>query len=251
LEQIVAVDPSFRDAQVRLGKANSQRRIANLLNDIRHLHSAGRWEAVVAAGAELAKLDATAGDPDGLVTDARAQLAETEVAQRYAAGIRQLDDGSPAEAAATFEGVLRDRPGYRDAAELLARIREPGRPAVPPPAPRRFVPEPRTLRVGQWVRAVAFSPDGTRLATGSRQRVRVWDLRTGMVLWQRKTDGFDDDVTSVAFSPDGSCLVSAASVGTAKVFDGWVSINRPSMIFDLSACQAARSRHQSWAWSFQ
>jgi len=226
LEQIVAMDRDYGDVAERLAEAKVRRRISGMQEDIRALHAAGRWDAVVAGSADLAALDPGAADPDGLVTNARAQLADADLAARYMVGVRQLDQGELTEAVTTFEGVLRDRPGYREAAAMLARAGQDRRPS--PAVPELFVPEPRTLRVGQWVRAVAFSPDGTRLATGSRQRVRVWDLRTGTVLWQRKTDGFDDDVISVTFSPDGSWLASAASVGTAKFLDGIASIERPS-----------------------
>jgi len=72
---------------------------------------------------------------------------------------------------------------------------------------------PRTLNVGEWVRAVAFSPDGTRLAIGSSMRVSLWNLRTGDNIWKRRI-GLPLSrtfVNAVAFSPDGTRLAIGSS----------------------------------------
>jgi WD40 repeat protein len=68
------------------------------------------------------------------------------------------------------------------------------------------------------VTSVAFSPDGQRLATASRDKTaKVWDARTGQEL--RALKGHTDDVTSVAFSPDGQRLATTSGDGTARVWD--------------------------------
>jgi hypothetical protein len=65
---------------------------------------------------------------------------------------------------------------------------------------------------------VAFSPDGTRLLTGSDDRTaRVWDARTGTPLLELK--GHTGSVRSVAFSPDGTRLVTGSLDRTARVWD--------------------------------
>ncbi|HEY0380370.1 MAG TPA: hypothetical protein VGC87_25885 [Pyrinomonadaceae bacterium] len=53
---------------------------------------------------------------------------------------------------------------------------------------------------------VAFSPDGSRLATSTKQTVEVWDVKTGELAQTLR--GHEVDVTSVSFSPDGRFLVS-------------------------------------------
>ncbi|RYO76123.1 hypothetical protein DL764_010304 [Monosporascus ibericus] len=71
---------------------------------------------------------------------------------------------------------------------------------------------------GDSVRSVAFSADGSRLASGSNDRtVKVWDAATGACL--STLTGHGGWVNSVAFSADGSRLASGSEDRTVKVWD--------------------------------
>ena len=69
------------------------------------------------------------------------------------------------------------------------------------------------------LRSVAFSPDGSILATaGDNFMVRLWDADTGDAVGEPLI-GDPTWVSSVAFAPDGSLLASANSDGTVRVWD--------------------------------
>ena len=64
--------------------------------------------------------------------------------------------------------------------------------------------------------SVAFSPDGSRLASGSWDRtVRIWNVATGQA--EQTLKGHSRLVNSVVFSPDGSRLASGSDDCTVRV----------------------------------
>ena len=66
--------------------------------------------------------------------------------------------------------------------------------------------------------AVAFSPDGTQLLSGSFDHtLRLWDAASGECLQAFK--GHESLVASVAFSPDGSQLLSGSFDSTLRLWD--------------------------------
>src|SRR5204862_215956 len=68
------------------------------------------------------------------------------------------------------------------------------------------------------LRAVAFSPDGSQVASGSANGiVRLWDPATRPAL--HTLEGHLDSVWAVAFSPDGSRLASGSDDGTVRLWD--------------------------------
>jgi WD40 repeat protein len=67
------------------------------------------------------------------------------------------------------------------------------------------------------VRGVAFSPDGTRLATASHiGAVQVWDAASGKKLLEVRISGL---LVGLAFSPDGTRLATASADTSARVWD--------------------------------
>jgi hypothetical protein len=67
--------------------------------------------------------------------------------------------------------------------------------------------------------SVSFSPDGTRIVSGSSDcTVRVWDAATGLPLGE-PFQGHTSSVSSVSFSPDGTCILSGSYDSTVRVWD--------------------------------
>jgi WD40 repeat protein len=67
------------------------------------------------------------------------------------------------------------------------------------------------------VYTLAFSPDGSRLASGGNDNVIIiWDPKFGDSLLELR--GHAAYVHAVSFSPDGASLVSASGDGTVRVW---------------------------------
>ena len=68
------------------------------------------------------------------------------------------------------------------------------------------------------VQSVAFSPDGSKLASGSVDKtVQVWNMMTGQA--EQILEGHSGRIQSVAFSPDGSKLASGSYDKTVRVWN--------------------------------
>jgi tetratricopeptide (TPR) repeat protein len=175
LENIRALDANYPDLTRRLQLASSKRRIADLQADIRTLAAAGQWAAVLAAGQELARLDPTQANPDGLVGRAQAELSEARrrrLAELYNQAGQAEAAGRFGEAVAALSQITRLDPANAEVARRLSELRErsaerpypapsphptsspappPGPPDGPIAAPVYFAPPPERKRSRGWI----------------------------------------------------------------------------------------------------
>ena len=67
------------------------------------------------------------------------------------------------------------------------------------------------------VYSVSFSPDGTKVASGSYREVKLWDVTSGECL--QTLEGHSGWVRSVSFSPDGTKIASGSRDDTIKIWE--------------------------------
>src|SRR2546423_1944106 len=100
------------------------------------------------------------------------------------------------------------------------------------------------------VRAVAWSPDGSRIASaGIDKTVRIWDATSARHIYTYR--GHSDWVRAVAWSPTGSCIASASDDQTVHV---WDAEHPPGMLqlrnfLAVNAYRGHSDRVNAVAWS--
>ena len=68
------------------------------------------------------------------------------------------------------------------------------------------------------VTALAYAPDGERLATVSEDSTgRIWDAKTGQMVWV--LSGHEEALSAVVFSPDGRWISTSSYDGTIRIWD--------------------------------
>ena len=70
----------------------------------------------------------------------------------------------------------------------------------------------------ETVNSVAFSPDGTKIISGSADNtVKIWNANTGECI--KTLEGHSEYVEPVAYSPDGTKIIGGLYDGTIKIWD--------------------------------
>jgi len=217
-EPITAAPPSFFDAVTRL--ARRHRAAATAVAGIAvSLVAAVIGISAFAIRAERAREEATRQTAVAVLERAAADRERDAAAQAQAAAeaaatkakrqvyrrlVNQLDmalDGPGRETARIFfrEAEAAYREAYGDDGRLPLELTLLG--------PELDGAMHVLTEHERWITCLAFSPDGTRLATGSDDKTaRIWDTSTGESL--AVLNGHEGLVSGLAFSPDGTRLAT-------------------------------------------
>ncbi|THU79671.1 hypothetical protein K435DRAFT_810519 [Dendrothele bispora CBS 962.96] len=156
------------------------------------------------------------------LTNARTSLSETthELVPLFDDAWRFLQMSFPIiqqNAMETYQSALVWLPTQSLIRGLYAEA-VPQAPRVTLGLPKAWGPTEITIQYGSGVMAVAFSPDGSQLASGSEDHtVQIWNTATGQE--EAKLGGHTAKVWSVAFSPDGNRLASGSEDHTVRIWN--------------------------------
>jgi WD40 repeat protein len=200
-----------RDARlVAAGGANNSVTIWEVATGRKITELAGKDQSEVALAADFS--------PDGRQLAFRYDTRSVKLWD-VTTGRETLTLTAKAPGADAGEMELSQRVTFSPSGELLAAAGGDGSVVVWRLAPHNNATRPPMIFRGHTdrIRAIAFSLDETRLATGGRDnQVRLWDLQERREL---AMFGQTDYVQRMAFSPDGKRLITGGHDGSVKIWD--------------------------------
>ncbi len=93
------------------------------------------------------------------------------------------------------------------------------------------------LGKGEVTGNVAFSPDCTRLAVASSIGIWIYDVRPGQETELELITGHTHDVTTLAYSSDGSILASGSRDTTIRLWDAVSSKQINRRTYFITQCE--------------
>ena len=158
-------------------------RLDELLTQARQSHEDQEWQMVIDIFEHIHSEDPTFSDPEGLLTSAHEALERMrKVASLYDQALRYVDGSEWQQALECFEEVRRLEPGYRDAEELLSRVR---RELAPPST--AMVPD----LSGQKASQAASALTSKGLSLGSQREFPSDAFPEGQIVEQRPAAGME------------------------------------------------------------